>query len=84
MEELLKNAINHKEWNSAAKILISLYAEYVEGDMNRSRDLYSKYIILVDIKCIKIIISTTPFDIHGKALNDALVKYELGMSKALS
>ena len=80
MEELLKTAIKHKEWNTAAEILIQFYAQYVEGYIDSSKDKYNKYFKLVDLKCIEIIIETTPFEEHSKRLTNVLIKHALSLN----
>ena len=80
MENLLKTAIKHKEWHTAAEILIYFYAEYVEGHIESSKDKYNKYLKLVDLECISIIIDTTVFDHHRRSLTDALIKHALALN----
>ena len=76
MEKILKLAINNKEWNSAAHILISFYALFVEGYDDKGQELYNKYINTVDIECIKIIIDITPFDIHSFNLQEKIEAHQ--------
>jgi len=35
-------ALEHKEYNTAAKMAISLYAQYVEGELESAKDAFNR------------------------------------------
>ena len=61
-ENLLKLAIRYDENNCASELLISIYAEYAEGGIDKSKDLFNKYIERASFRTLELIKENSPFE----------------------
>ena len=53
--KIMQVAFDNKEWNTVAECMIDLYAEYMEGNIESSRDQYNNYLSVIHIPCWEII-----------------------------
>jgi len=54
MENIMRVAFSNGEWNTVAYIMVQYYAQYVEGEMESSKDKFNKLLPRLPIEALEI------------------------------
>jgi hypothetical protein len=60
--KLLELALLHKEYNCAAYLMIGFAAEYLEGEMESSKDVFNSYVVKLPDEVLRLMIADNTFD----------------------
>jgi hypothetical protein len=71
-KRLLDLALLHKEYNCAAYLMIGFAAEYLEGEMDRSKDIFNKYLPELPNEVLRLMVADNTFDCITKICNRIL------------
>jgi len=65
-KEIIEIALIHHEYNTVAFCMVGLAAEYLEGDMERSKDQFNKYFHIVPVEVLRLMIADNTFECISK------------------
>lgn len=81
-KKLLELALTHSEHNCAAYLLIGFAAQYLEGEMDSSKDIFNKYIKEAPDGVLRLMIHDNTFGCVTKICQQILVQREIDAKKA--